>query len=192
MRDKDVRSALHQALTKQHATELTNTRFIDELGLCGQVRVDVAVLNGAISGYELKSASDNLQRLPKQVEFYSKVLDFAVLVVAGNHLKEARELLPPWWGITRALGDGANPVTLKVTRRPKMNPTIDAHSLSLLLWREEALTLLAERGIDRGVRTKSRRVVCNRLADLVELGELRGLVREQLKSRTDWRSARPL
>jgi hypothetical protein len=188
MRDKDVRCALYRELEDQHASELSNTRFVDELGLCGEVRVDVAVLNGALSGYELKSAADTLQRLPKQVEYYSKVLDFAVLVVADNHAEAAAELLPKWWGLTLAVAAGEQ-VALTVTRAPQRNPDIDAYSLALLLWRDEALSALAERQLDKGVRSKSRSLICQRLADTLPIEELRDLVREQLKARADWRSA---
>ncbi|MBY3988006.1 sce7726 family protein [Rhodococcus fascians] len=187
MRDHDVREALYQELRIQHAAELVTTRFVDEFGVCGEVRVDVAVLNGSMSGYELKSASDNLRRLPKQIEYYSKVLDYAVLVVADNHLSAARELLPKWWGITRAVEKGQS-VKLTVARKPKLNPSIDAKSLAILLWRDEALTLLSELGMDKGVRSKTRLQVCGRLAERVELAELRNLVREKLKQREGWRS----
>src|SRR5665647_2133318 len=85
MRDGDVRTALHEQLRGEHAHELDRTRILDELGLAGEVRVDVAVLNGSFSGYEIKSAKDTLRRLPKQVQVYSQILDFAVLVVADTH-----------------------------------------------------------------------------------------------------------
>ena len=80
MRDGDVRAALHSQLAGRRSL------VIDELGLCGAVRVDVATVDDALTGYELKSASDTLRRLPTQVEYYSKVLDYSVLVVADNHL----------------------------------------------------------------------------------------------------------
>ncbi len=98
MRDGDVRSALRGYLRERHASDSAETRFIDELDLCGQVRVDVAVLNGTLAGYELKSAHDTLQRLPVQVDVYSKVLDMATVVLAERHLQRALPMLPAWWG----------------------------------------------------------------------------------------------
>ena len=48
-RDVDVRSLLKQYL---QASEARDTLLIDELGLCqGDVRVDVAAVNGELSGY---------------------------------------------------------------------------------------------------------------------------------------------
>ena len=44
----------------------------------GATRVDVAAINGRIIGCEVKSARDNLDRLPSQARLYSAVLDIAV------------------------------------------------------------------------------------------------------------------
>ena len=45
-----------------------NTVFLEELGLCqGDARVDYAVINGAMNGYEIKSDRDKLVRLPHRL-----------------------------------------------------------------------------------------------------------------------------
>lgn len=190
MRDIDVRRALHQELQQLHADDLDDTRIVDELGLCGEVRVDVAVVNGALTGFELKSARDNLRRLPKQVEIYSAVLDYAELVVSENHLADARKIIKPWWGLTVAIPSGES-VALDRCRAAKPNRNVDPLSLAQLLWREEALEELRIRGADRGVRSKPRWAVWTRLTETVELEELRSLVRQTLKSRANWRADAP-
>lgn len=116
----------------------------------------------ALWGYEIKSARDTLRRLPRQVEAYSRVLDFAALVVAESHLEAARPLTPSWWEIL-GVGGRAGALTLTRVRRGRRNPTIDPSALVQLLWGDEALALLAERGLDRGVRSKPRRVLWERL-----------------------------
>ncbi|UDF20134.1 sce7726 family protein [Rhodococcus qingshengii] len=186
MRDIDVRTALHAQLAVEHADELDDTLIVDELGLCGEARVDVAVINGALSGFELKSAKDNLRRLPRQVDVYSQVLDLAVLVVAENHLADAREIIKPWWGLTVAQSSGSE-VLLSVERSPRVNRSVDAMSLAQLLWREEALEELTIRDADRGVRSKPRWAVWTRLTEVVEVDELRTVVRQKLKARQSWR-----
>lgn len=182
-----MRSALHAALSRTHANELGTTRFVDELGLAGEVRVDVAVLNGSFSGYEIKSARDTLRRLPKQVEVYSKILDHATLVVADNHLSHAIDLLPPWWGIITASA-AEKAVTLSTLRPAKENPAIDKSYLVTLLWREEALAALTARGLDAGVRSKPNIRLWGRLAESLSVDELRDLVRNQLRIRANWRA----
>ena len=75
MRDLDVRTAVRAQLVAAHADD-DNTRIVEEMGIwSGSVRVDVAVINGELAGWELKSARDNLRRLPQQAELYSQVFD---------------------------------------------------------------------------------------------------------------------
>ena len=179
MRDVDGRVALHKKLMAEH---LDDTLIMDELGLCGEVRVDVAVVNGALSGFELKSARDTLRRLPKQIEIYSRVLDHAVLVVADNHLDSAMSMVPDWWGVVRAQGS-AGAVVLESERIVGTNCSVDPMSLVQLLWRDEALEELEIRCAASGVRSKPRWAVWNRLAETVDVGELRTIVRHRLKAR---------
>jgi hypothetical protein len=186
MRDRDVRLALRAALNEEHRGALDDTLFVDELDLCGYVRVDVAVLNGSLSGFELKSASDTLRRLPTQVEYYSQVLDYATLVVAENHQDKALDLIPDWWGHTTAHWVD-DEVVLEVVREPQLNPTPHPPAIALLLWRNEALEELTARSLDRGYRSRTRIELCNRLADGLEVEELRDVVRTRLKARTNWR-----
>jgi hypothetical protein len=187
MRDSDVRKALHARLAIIHADELSQTLVVDELGLCGEVRVDVAVINGDLSGFEIKSARDNLRRLPKQVEFYSRVMDFAGIVVAKNHLSEARSMLPKWWGIQVAADAGDGQVVIKHVRAPRRNRQVDPASVVQLLWRDEALEELALRDADRGVRGGTRSAVWARLVEVTSSEELQEIVRGRLKARTTWR-----
>jgi hypothetical protein len=187
VRDIDVRQALHKNLLGLHEHDLVNTRFVDELDLCGEVRVDVAVINGSLSGYELKSAKDTLRRLPKQIELYSKMLDYAVLVVAENHHEGAMKILPEWWGVTMALEVDGIGVVLEEARHPEFNPGIDASHLARLLWRDEILEELTRLGLDKGVRSKPRRVLWDRFSSSVPLDDVRAIVRRRLKGRTTWR-----
>ena len=80
MRDAEIRPALREHLLRRHASE-TDTVLIEELGLRrSHVRVDLAVVNGSLHGFEIKSDRDSLRRLARQVDLYSQVLDRATLV----------------------------------------------------------------------------------------------------------------
>jgi len=97
--DRELREALHHKLLKEHHGD-TNTLVLDELGLRhGTCRVDIAVVNGYLHGYEIKSDADTLQRLPGQVSVYCAVLDRATLVVGEKHAEKAKAHLPDWWGL---------------------------------------------------------------------------------------------
>jgi hypothetical protein len=187
MRDLDVRRALHQLLIREHSPELDSTLFVDELGLCGEARVDVAVVNSFLSGYEIKSASDNLRRLPTQVEVYSRVLDYSTLVVAEKHLDHALPLLPNWWGCSVARWDGTL-THIDELRPATFNPLIDPYSIAQLLWWDEAFGALESLDVAKGMRSKSRKKLWEKLVEITDLSELRSLVRERLKARTGWRS----
>lgn len=189
MHDVDVRQATWKMIKGRK--ENNGALLLDEFDLCGEVRVDIAVLNGHMSGYELKSASDNLSRLQKQVCYYSKVLDYCNLVVAENHLDEAMGMVPDFWGIYVARQTLDSRINLRKIRNPKSNKTnIDPYSLVRLLWRNETLDILTRYGLDQGVRSKPRQFCWDRLASSFSVSCLRGLVRTQLEARTNWRENR--
>lgn len=189
MRDRDIRSALRGRLSGLHPEP--DTLIIDELGLCrGTARVDVAVVNGHINGFEIKSERDTLDRLPGQQKVYSKTLDQVTIVASGLHINKIMDTVPEWWGVLEAhLKEGQ--VAFKTHREPAPNPDIDPRALAELLWRDEALAALKKIGQDKGVLSKPRRVLWAKLAECLTLTELSALVREQLKSRPNWRSVSP-
>lgn len=189
MRDWDVRQVVKERLAADHAAE-PDTLLLDELGLeHGDVRVDVAVINGELRGYELKSARDTLERLPRQVVAYNAALDRATLVVAEGHVKKATDLVPAWWGLSVALQGEGDTVHVETCRPALRNPELQPLSVARLLWRPEVLAILEEVGAARGVRSKPRDVLYQRLTECLHLDQLRDRVRQALKARTGWRSA---
>ena len=69
MRDSDIREVLLDSWQKKYFSD-ESTRVFEELGLCqGDARVDVAVVNGSIHGFEIKSERDSLDRLSNQLPF---------------------------------------------------------------------------------------------------------------------------
>jgi hypothetical protein len=174
-----VRDLLKRHLAADHAG--VPTVLLDELGLCqGNVRVDVAAVNGELSGFEIKSPADRLTRWPKQCRVYSKVVDRAWLVAPEKTLAAADA--PAWWGLV-VIVQTATQLGLRVVRDAQPNPKVDGYSLARLLWRDEAIHILDEHGLARGFRTKPRRVLWRRLANEVPLDNLRRAVRTALKVR---------
>src|SRR5688500_16736297 len=177
-RDRDVRHLLKRHLAQSH---VSGTVILDELGLCqGDVRVDVAAVNGELSGFEIKSPADSLARWPKQRRVYSKVVDRAWLVAPEKTLEAAKA--PGWWGLIRIV-ETPHQLGLRVIRDATANPKPDPYSIACLLWRDEAIAALEEVGRDRGIRSKRRAVVWERLVDELTLDELRRAVRAALKIR---------
>ncbi len=169
-------------LEEEYAGE-TGTVFIDELGICqGRGRIDVAVVNGSLHGYEIKSDRDSLRRLPCQVEMYGKVVDKATLVVGSRHFAESLALVPDWWGVIQ-VESGAEGVHFKTIRQGRSNPNIEARALVELLWRDDAISLLDEHGEAYGVRSKPRRVVWDRICEMLEVEDIAAEVRARLTAR---------
>jgi len=190
MRDIDIRSSLRSKLPFIHNSN-SNIRIIEELGLCqGTVRVDIAVIDGALHGYEIKSDQDTLERLPLQKQIYSQVLDTVVLVFSGRNVDKVTSQVPQWWGIWQAV-EHDEQVEFEVIRNPELNPDVEPNSLVQCLWRDEALSILKERGLAQGLERKPRAILWQKLTETIPLTDLKVLVRNQLHIRENWRSDSP-
>lgn len=185
MRDLDVRSALLNELSIAHAND-PHTRIVEEMGIWnGSVRIDVAVINGEMHGFELKSERDTLDRLNAQAELYGQVFDRITLVAAEKHLAKAEPMVSPWWGLTSAKM-GREGVTLTEVRAPRKNSDRAMHQIARLLWKSEMLLILETIGLARGARSKSVDFLCSALADNLSERALSAHVRELLKARQGW------
>jgi hypothetical protein len=188
MRDIDIRRVLRTEMQRLHAGE-TDIRFVEELGMCqGIARVDLAVVNGSVHGYEIKSERDTLTRLPSQSEIYSQALEFVTIVAAPHHLVQIEAMVPPWWGVWSATQDGTE-VRLNVRREALKNPSLTPLALVQFLWRDEVLEILAEHDLAVGMSSKSRHHLWQRLATSFTVEELGDFVRARLKQRGEgWRA----
>lgn len=84
LNDSMVRELLLEDLYSQYKDD-PNTRIVNELGIdFGSSRVDVAVINGNIHGYEIKSDLDTLERLPRQMTYYNKLFQRMTIVSLGS------------------------------------------------------------------------------------------------------------
>jgi hypothetical protein len=185
MRDADVRQAVRQRLASDHSDD-ADTLIVEEMGVwANSVRIDIAVINGELSGIELKSDRDTLVRLPLQAEIYSRVFDRLRLVVGTRHLEKALPMVPTWWGITVASVQDSH-LQLTELRDGSLNPGADPFLVAHLLWKAEALTVLDRYGLARGWRGKRSKQIYEHLAREVPKPELFAHVREALKRRVGW------
>lgn len=186
--DKQIRAHLRQFLFRKYCND-PDTIILEELGLRhGYCRVDLAVVNGSLHGFEIKSDRDTFRRLARQAETYNKVLDFITVVVGERHAEQALRVSPQWWGIQFAKSDWGDGVHLIQVREPVENPSPDKLAITKLLWREEAITLLEQLGAADGFRSRPRRFVYSRIAEVAGIDAVRSYVRGRLRSRKGWRS----
>jgi hypothetical protein len=187
LRDSEIRSALRAKLQSIHAQE-PDTAIIDELSLCqGNARIDMAVVNGAFSGYEIKSDRDTLARLPRQLAVYETCFDTMTIVVGAKYAAGCEENVPEWWGIWEATST-EHGIAFTTRREPRHNVSIAADQVVQLLWKQELQDSLRIRGVT--LSTKSgKKQLSSTLVAAVPPPELFKIVRERIRARGDWRSA---
>lgn len=187
LKDNDIRNILLLELNKRHSTE-EDIKIVNEMGIIhGQSRIDVAVIDGILHGYEIKSESDTLLRLSNQIRDYNKVFDRMTIVVQRNYLEKVRSMIPKWWGImlvTRSKEE----IRIREIRKGRVNPEVDPFALSHLLWRDEALHILKERGLQKGYLSKPRDILYKRICESLSIEEIKFTVNQQLKQRTGWKN----
>lgn len=184
-----IRSVLGGILEKRYSRN-KRVRIIEELGVQhGEARIDIAVINGVIHGYEIKSDQDTLSRLPEQIRIYNSVFDKVTLVVGKSHLHNAIKMIPDWWGVMVAKINKDGSVFFNLIRKEEFNKDQNKISVAQLLWRAEALKILE--GIDeaKGLRSKPRNLIYQKLSTTLDQKTLGKKVRETIFLRANWRSA---
>lgn len=187
MNDPIIRKNFHRKiLRKYHADK--NTIVIDELGLHnGESRADIAVVNGLMIGYEIKSDNDSLYRLEEQIKSYNAIFDELNIIVGSRHFKNIQKYLPKWWGIIIANKGPKHTVKFDLNRKSSRNKNIKPISVARLLWRNEVILLLKHKQISPKLLRQPRAFLYETLASTITIDELRKSVREILKTRKNWR-----
>jgi hypothetical protein len=178
--DADIRRVLRRSLAEEFADD-TTTVILDEFG-CAGIRADVAVVNGKLHGYEIKSEVDNLDRIENQTRGYGLIFDSVTAVVAAKHVEKLRVMVPNWWGITAVSSERNRPI-LQQVRKSRKNTAVDAVELGRILWRNEAYAFLKKLDLHHGLRHASAAAIRQRLIESVPLGDIAAEVRRVLKLR---------
>jgi len=191
MNDAEIRQNFHRKiLRRQHVRN--DTLVIDELGLNhGKCRADIAVVNGHLVGYEIKSNSDSLRRLREQVKAYSAVFDRAFIVVGDRHIDKIQNSVPEYWGVIISSRGPKGAINFNMIRRAQVNRNIDPISVARLLWRDEAVEILQQRRLSPRMLRQPRAALYKHLAELLNTYELRKAVREYLQKHRNWRCPEP-
>jgi hypothetical protein len=184
MRDIDVRISLRQILLRRfdHDSVILEEMVVPSC----DARIDLAVINGEMHGFEIKSDSDNLKRLPTQCGAYQMLFDRLTVVVGERHVAGVRAMVPTWWGIglaTRAAGG----VEISQEREARENPHVSIRTLVGLLRRPEIVGLLNIKGLGEGSRNLYLFDLIDALVESSPPEDLKEDVRNCLKRRENWR-----
>ena len=190
MTDQLVRSAFHQSVLR-YAHDCNDTFVIDELGIKnGSYRADIAVFNGKIVGYEIKTQNDTLTRLPSQATAYSQIFNEAFLIVSENHLESALEIVPDWWGVYLIKPTTENEYSFDCIRPAQSNANQDAFSMAQLLWKDEALEI-ANTLFNCNIKpSTTRQEIYGAISAACHTNALEEIVIKYIKKREKWRKDR--
>jgi hypothetical protein len=126
------------------------------------------------------------------MDAYNAVFDQVTLILGKQHIYEAINLVPDWWGILIAKVVTDSSVGFTRIREAKENIGQRNLSIARLLWRGEALRILEEAGEAGGLRSKPRARIYEKLSTIFDQTTLEEKVRDVLFVREDWRSDAPL
>ncbi len=187
MNENDIRYAVHKKLIRYYHQN-SNALVVDELGIYhGKSRIDIAVINGKLSGIEIKSDTDDLTRLASQVKLYNSVFNQLSLVITKKHLERSLNLISDWWGLIVATRGPRGGTYFHKFREAYNNPLIDPYVLTTLLWRDEAVELLEAAGYTGTLLRKPRKILYKTIIDLFTIEELQSTISNKLKERQNWR-----
>jgi hypothetical protein len=173
-----MRARLEVWIRSVHAD--TPTAILHELKIPRpSARVDVAVVNGELSAFEIKSDVDSLWRLPRQVRSFDCVFDRVSLVTTEKHLQRARAVIPRWWGIVTVSSATAD---IRQRRQAQVNPRRQVANLLHVLSRPELLVLATREGLQKGCSGLPRQALIERLTSVPAV-RLRGHARDLLAAR---------
>lgn len=131
MLDKDIREPLFDYLDERYG----KVRTIEEK-VINKSRADVlAIIEGQILGFEIKSDNDTYARLSRQIKDYEHFCDRCYVVAGESHIHIA-EHVPEYWGIIYV-----NSENVIVERDASPCPRVRINDQLDILWRNELLNI---------------------------------------------------
>lgn len=173
--EREVRDALlHELRSKSSDSDI-----IEEFSAAGG-RVDVLEVSlSSLSGFEIKSDFDSLDRVQGQITAFGRYVDTLTFVAGRRWALALLRDSPVWCGVKLAYRSGPI-VRLIELRQSRQNPLIDLRSRLSLLWRAELLALSGTCAHSAARRVDLR----ERLLEWYSFEELRTGVSALLKQRS--------
>jgi hypothetical protein len=158
LNDATIREALLRKLERQKSRPRA---VLQELHVRnGKAIADVVTLHSEAHCYEIKGATDRIERITAQSVYYNAVFRRITLVTTECNLRRARKLAPQFWGIMVAI-EQEKTVRFRHVRAARRNPRFEKQSAAMTLWKSEMLELVKEAGAER----KPRRLLAQLIAE---------------------------
>ena len=166
-----VRSALFQILSKYYRNELfVKQNFIkknplslpasygEEINIENS-RCDLACFCNHSYVFEIKTKYDNLCRLKKQIESYSKVFEYIYIICSEDKIRDVFKEVPEWCGIF-SYKDRSN-CSFHLIRRASLSEFRDITSILNCMTLRERRRFIGEDNISAIVNEKDLKYISN-------------------------------
>jgi hypothetical protein len=158
LNDATIREALLRKLDQQKSRPRA---VLQELHVHnGKAIADVVTLHSEAHCYEIKGATDRIERITAQGVYYNAAFRRITLVTTECNLRRALRLVPQFWGIMVAIANG-EAVRFRHVRAARLNPNFEKQLAAMTLWKSEMLELVSEPGAER----KPRRLLAQLIAE---------------------------
>ncbi len=172
MKDKGIRKILISYLQ----TQGKEMRIYQEKSI-GNSICDLMTVTDKLTGYEIKSDSDNYNRLKEQIKAYDRFFDRNYIVVGQSHINSAESKVPDHWGI---ICIEKNNVT--VHRPAKFNKSVSRRSQLSVLWKLELKNILIKNEMPLYAQ-KEKGYISDRIAEQVDDAVLQKQIAYELLNR---------
>ena len=172
MLDIDIREPLFDYLDERYK----KVRTIEEKTIKNSRADVIAVVDGELIGFEIKSDNDSYTRLKTQIKDYDQFCDRCYIVVGERHVQVEKHV-PDYWGIIFV-----NEENVIVERDAEKSPKVKLYNQLDLLWRNELAEIQEKEGLPKLTGTK-RRVIYDRLVSTAGEPTIKRDMTEQLFER---------
>lgn len=163
LNDTTIREALLRKLERQKSRPRA---VLQELHVHnGKAIADVVTLHSEAHCYEIKGATDRIERITAQGVYYNAAFRRITLVTTDCNLQRALRLAPRFWGIMVAIADG-EAVRFRHIRAARLNPNFEKQSAVMTLWKSEMLELVSDPGAERKPRRLLAQLIAGTQRDL--------------------------
>lgn len=143
-------------------------------------RADLAVANGKLHAFEIKSDLDTLRRLQAQVETYLYSFDKVTVVTTSRFLNVVKGMLPPEVEIWEA-EKVHETVSIRIARRGRAIEIRNKRNLCGFLHKPEIVALLRSQGVKSNVGAPREELI--KMTEYLQVKKVREYVLKAIKAR---------
>lgn len=163
LNDAFIREALLRKLVRQKSRPRA---VLQELHVHnGKAIADVVTLHSEAHCYEIKGATDRIERIVAQGTYYNASFRRITLVTTVCKLQRALKLAPAFWGIMVAIKND-DIIRFRHIRAAGHNPNFEKHSAAMTLWKSEMLELVPGTGTEKMPRRQLAQMIAETQHDL--------------------------